>query len=221
MGRTKFCTKCGIEKPIDSFYTAGKSRKGTVIYRGKCKECESLESRVPIEERIVPPKYITDDIVYKKCQQMAYDAHARIYAPSRQNKTCYKNLTNPFGFESTKEMYMYLFDNYYNQIKSMIENEVSPSVDRIDSSKGYSKDNIRILSHEENTKRGVENRKRKVKTITPSGQIIKFNSVTECVSYFGYPSNYGSMVAHWIRGCNGGRSSYKIPDGYYFEYADK
>lgn len=66
MKRTKICIKCGIKKSIDGFYTAGKSKKGTVVYRGKCKECELLESKVPIEERIVPPKHITDDIVYKK-----------------------------------------------------------------------------------------------------------------------------------------------------------
>ena len=218
MGRTKICTKCGIEKSIDDFYTAGRSRKGTVIYRGRCKECERLESRIPIEERIVPPKYITDDIIYKKCQQMAYDAHSRIYSPSRQNKSCYRNLINPFDFENTKEMYMYLFNNCYDEIKSMIDNNISPSVDRIDSSKGYSKDNIRILSHKENTERGVENRKRKVKVITPNGKIIIFNSVTECVSYFGYPSNCGNMIANWVKACNGGKSNYKVPKDYFFEY---
>lgn len=217
-GTLKKCTKCKKEKPINEFHKAGKRRNGGIAYRGKCKDCENEERRVPTKDRKVPPKEIIIDVVYKKCQRMAYDAHSRVFAPSRAYKKRYRNLENPYEFENTKEMYMYLYNNFYDDIKTLLDNEISPSVDRIDASKGYSKDNIRIISHSKNTQLGLTNRRRKVKMITPNDEIIIFNSTVECVGYFGYDNKSSSRVAHWIRRCKGEKGDYKVPKGYHFEY---
>lgn len=41
----KQCNKCHRVLPIDSFYTNGKTPKGTQKYKGKCKQCEMKHNK--------------------------------------------------------------------------------------------------------------------------------------------------------------------------------
>lgn len=157
-----------------------------------------------------------EDIVLYKCKQMAGDAHARVFAKSRSYKTIYRNLEIPFGFINTTDMCNYLYNNFYNDIKILLEDGLIPSIDRIDSKIGYTKDNIRIIDFKINTELGLENRRRKVKMITPDREIILFESVTQCCKHFGYDNRHGSKIKSWI--LEDGK--YKKPDGYIFEYYD-
>ena len=129
----KKCAVCGIEKPHTSNFFESN--------RNQCRECRNKQSR----ERRNSKK--EENPVLFKCHQMASDAYSRVFAPSREYKKNYQNLIDPFGFINISDMEKFLYDNFYNEIKSLER----PSVDRIDSSRGYTKDNIRILSHSENT----------------------------------------------------------------------
>lgn len=200
----KTCKGCKASKP----YT----RKYYEIGRNYCKECRSLQHKEMRKKRK------SEDIVLYRCQQMAYDAYSRIYAPSRKHKSCYRDLDNPYEFENPQEMCDFLYGIFYNEIKSLLDKKTSPSVDRIDNTKGYSKNNIRIISHERNTELGVENRKRKVKMITPKDEVIIFESTVKCVEYFGYGGESSNRVSHWVRRCQGKKGAYRVPKGYHFEY---
>lgn len=212
----KICKMCGNKKEINNFHKCGTSKNGNINYRPVCKECTSLIKRVKEEDRVVPIKEITDNIIYKKCKQMAYSAYARIYAPSKRNKHCYNNLNEPFGFCSSSELKWYLYNNFYNDIELLLKENKIPSIDRINPSIGYTKENIRIISFKENTVLGVKSLKKKVKSIDKNGDIIIFDSVTDCCSYFSKVKLGASRVKSWI--LKDGK--YKIPEGYMFEYLD-
>jgi len=217
MNNYKICTQCKKEKHINEFYKSGKKNKNNEpLYRGKCKECENEKTKVKNENRIVPPKEIYEDIIYKKCKRMAYDAHSRIFSPSKEYKNCYRNLEEPFSFESSTELKWFIYKNYYNDIKNLLEQNLVPSIDRINSSKGYTKDNIRIISFELNTALGVENLRRKVEMITPNGEFKIFPSVTACAEYFSYDKSETNIISSWTK--NDGK--YLKPKGYKFRYID-
>ena len=145
---------------------------------------------------------------------MAYDAHSRIFSPSRDYKLCYKNLEEPFGFESSTELKWFLFNNFYNDIKNLLDKNLVPSIDRKDPSKGYTKENVRVINFDLNTALGVDTVRRKVEMILPNGEFIIFPSVTECVVFFKYNRNESNRASSWVK--NDGK--YLKPKGYEFRY---
>jgi hypothetical protein len=193
----KVCKSCEQEKSLSDFYTNGKTKGGELKYRPECKECNKEKNRVP--EHLKKNKMITDidDPIFIKCRRMAADAHARVFAPSRQYKTAYRNLDEPFGFTSARQMYEYLYTEFYNEINTLINAGASPSVDRIDSSKGYTPGNIRVISHKENTLRGVENVKKQMRLTTVDGRKLLFESVEDCAWYLGVQAQ---TIRNWING---------------------
>jgi hypothetical protein len=194
----KVCKNCNIEKPLDNFYTAG-TRNGKAIYRGKCKECELKEKRKP--EGYLRADWIVDNpkenIVYQKCKIMAYSAKSRVTSPSKEAKSAYQNLKTPFGFSSAREMIIFLYENFYDDIEVLLKQEKTPSVDRIDTSVGYTPGNIRVIDFTENTLRGVENTKSPVKVTYLDGTVKNFDSVISCAKEF---KTDESHVRGWLAG---------------------
>lgn len=70
---------------------------------------------------------------------------------------------------SRRTFYVWSLDNpdyiflYKNWVKSDYDNKLSPSIDRIDSRRGYTIGNIRWITHSENSKLGNESRIRQNK----------------------------------------------------------
>lgn len=193
------CTTCGRTKELKDF-------EGN---RNKCRECRNLEARNRRH------KEKEENPVLYKCKQMAADAHSRVFAESRSYKKSYQNLEKPYEFLNIPDMYNYLYNTFYNDIKNLIDKGLIPSVDRINTKIGYTKDNIRIIDFKENTLLGVATTKRKVKMTTPNEEII-FNSMADCCRYLGYNPKSTSKIKSFI--LKDGR--YKIPIGYTFEYID-
>ena len=145
-----------------------------------------------------------------KCKEMSASAYSRVFADSREYKKCYRNIKSPFEFNNIMEMAKYLYKHFYDSINDIIIKGESPSVDRIDTSIGYTKDNIRIISRKENTMMGVEKRKRMVSCKDKNGNTLIFDSTSDCVEHFGYKRNSSSKVKSWVDK-NG---NYKIPEGF-------
>ena len=178
--------------------------------RNVCRDCRNKKYR---QHRL---NLKDEDIILYKCNQMASSAHSRVYATSRDYKKSYRNLIEPFGFSSIPELRDYLYEKHYETIKELLENNLVPSIDRIDSKIGYTKDNIRIIDFKTNTELGLKSIRREIRMTKPDGEIILFESVTQCCKHFGYDGRYGSKIKSWI--LEDGK--YKKPDGYIFEYCD-
>lgn len=119
----KFCRTCGIVKPIDEFYRNNQCPKGR---RPKCKQCERSEM---------------SEVRYKKIFQYAkrrarekcveFDLDYWEVRRRTENGVC-EATGMPFNYQDTKK-------------ENLFGGEFSPSIDRIDPSKGYTMDNIRIV----------------------------------------------------------------------------
>ena len=62
---------------------------------------------------------------------------------------------------------------YNNWIKSSYQKDLIPSVDRLDDDKGYSFDNIQLITWKENRQKECDKRKKKVNQYTIEGKYIK------------------------------------------------
>jgi len=65
--RYKNCTLCKQNLPIESFYTNGKTAKGTIKYKGRCKHCEGEFNRKSYLDKL------SSVVGELKCSSCGYD----------------------------------------------------------------------------------------------------------------------------------------------------
>ncbi len=122
MKHTKVCTKCGVEKEINR--TNFSTREGGK-FRADCRECYN--------------KFRRENLTYAKHHIIA---HAKRRA---KNKNLKFNLKNNLYFPSICPILNIKLKNgteeWYN----------SPTIDRIDNTKGYTMDNVLVISALANT----------------------------------------------------------------------
>ncbi len=115
-----------------------------------------------------------------------------------------------FSFKSV--IFYMLFDTYKN---SNFERKLAPSVDRIDSSKGYTLDNIEWVTMSENSKRGsksshLKNQKIVIQSDLDGNLINEFNSQKETADFTNIEQ---SLISMNLRGktktCKGYKFTYK------------
>lgn len=105
---------------------------------------------------------------------------------------------------------MYIYTEFRCDISDLVSDGKRPSVDRIDTSRGYAPGNIRIIDHKENTLLGVEKVKRKVIVTSTDGHVETFESVLKCAEAFGTSDGH---VRGWING------RWRPKNGCNFKYA--
>ena len=132
----KQCTKCGVVKPLDEFYKNVKGKYGANSY---CKLCDDLKTR----------QYKINNPVMRKTGQML--AHARKRAKA-------KHVPFDIDIEYVRSLVVSHCPVYGMPLNwsTFCENKPiptanSPSLDRIDPTKGYVKGNVWIISHKANT----------------------------------------------------------------------
>lgn len=167
---SKRCSKCNTHKSLTCFYKSSASSDG---HRPECKDCHKL-SKVEFAKR---------NPVKHKCNLMAGGILKRtVYDIDKSKNKSYKenNIKSEIGNTYT-EISDYLFDNFYDEIKLLLDKGKNPSVDRIESSKNYSPDNIRIIELHDNVMMGVQNAIKKtskpVKAIK-DGEITVYDSIS-------------------------------------------
>jgi len=146
----KTCTMCGKTLPVSSFY---KDSRGKYGVRAKCKPCFSTFSNTVNREK--PQLFLSRAYCGMRCRVEGVS--------TERNKKYYLGLSILSKKKFIRaglinKMFIRLHKAY---VASGFKQALCPSVDRIDSSKGYVQGNIRWLTWKENCHLGsLENARR-------------------------------------------------------------
>lgn len=133
----KHCPKCDTDKEPDDFYKNKSTKSG---YSSYCKPCHWETSNQSPNRKSVASHY------YHKAK--AANPAKYLYKQAKHRaKWDYDNIEFSISIEDIKipETCPYLGVKLDTSNK-----DTSPSLDRIDSSKGYTKDNIQVISYKAN-----------------------------------------------------------------------
>jgi hypothetical protein len=145
MQETKQCTKCNAVKPVEKFpCSIGKLKDGTVKkYREhvcyKCRADKESEHPLFIERRTA-----------RQRKYNLKNPHKKMYWGSKKRAT-------DKGFEFSIDLSDIVIPEYCPLLGIKLMHgtgfliDESPSLDRIDSKKGYVKGNVWVISHKANT----------------------------------------------------------------------
>ena len=139
----KVCFKCKVEKPCTAFYKHKAMKDG---YLGKCKTCS--KSDVKANSLKVGAKY---DFSLKGFFRVLYKtqvANSKTRGHETPNYT--KEELSQWCYENN---FQKLFDTW---VESGYSNELKPSTDRLDTFKGYTLDNLELVTWKENRRRQAE-----------------------------------------------------------------
>lgn len=153
----KVCKGCGIGKPESEFrYHAENKDKLT----GKCSDCLNKDHREYLKR--------THNATCKKYEKTPKGFLMRTYRNMESRVTgiqklkahLYQNLElldreSFYQWALSSEDFYNLYNAY---CASGYQMKLAPSIDRIDSSKGYTFDNIRWITHSENSRLGALSR---------------------------------------------------------------
>jgi hypothetical protein len=150
---TKCCNRCKQYLPFSLFNT-NNARKDKLS--SHCKECDRIS-----QERIRKKNYqqrLKQDRKYREQKKKSFDQRLQALLNSSKQRATLKKLEHDITLQDVKELYP--IDGCCPVFGFKLEfgnagfREHSPSIDRIDSSKGYTKDNIQILSWKANRIKG-------------------------------------------------------------------
>jgi len=134
----RVCTKCETSKPTDSFTKNSRSPDG-IGYM--CKECRDLEYE--------KTKHSIDrlfSVIYSSQKANSKTREHKEPAYTKKQLREWVEITNKDKFDK-------LLDNW---IESGYKKMYKPSVDRLDDSKGYTLDNIQLVTFQENVDKQAE-----------------------------------------------------------------
>jgi|GEM_PF-3204377 len=127
---SKTCTQCGEEKPLHDFPNNPRAKDGK---RANCKDCQYAITMAWNRS----PKGVAIRLWHKHTKRSVERGHPQ---PDYDKEW----LVN---FVMTHSEYPRLYDEY---VKSDYDKYKCPSIDRLDDNVGYRKDNIRLVSFQEN-----------------------------------------------------------------------
>lgn len=140
----KRCPKCKTSKPSTEFYTGGTARKSLDGLGGWCKHCRKLGERLrrldPDHVREVHDKYETD---------MRFRSRELLRAIAKRSRSSGVPFDLDIDWLAARlsagmcELTALKFDF---SVRSRRYNPFTPSVDRIVPSRGYTKDNCRVVA---------------------------------------------------------------------------
>lgn len=161
----KRCISCNIDKPLTDWYLR---KSGTALGR-KCKECKRKDQR---EKSMIPEKRarrLVKQKAYMSENREKFKEYLVEYSKTKKGRAkqllaSAKKRGKTMGIDIDEAFVLELLDSencsvtnipfQYHQIDGLSRNPFSPSLDRIDSSRGYFKDNVRLVIWQYNLMKG-------------------------------------------------------------------
>lgn len=141
MEGTKDCSKCGETKPLSEFSTDRSVKSGV---RASCRACNAKRSQA------YKQSCAENDLIEWKLRRLIEDSKVRAKRASVNH-----DLDLSYLREILPECCPYLGTKFHWEAKvncgPRSPHPCSPSIDRIDSSRGYVKGNVAIVSHRANS----------------------------------------------------------------------
>ena len=173
------CSKCGEFKTWDNFTIDKQKKTG---YRPNCKSCH----KDYWDNREVTPRAVLSHLYSNQ-----------VYRCTRRNWTSLTYTREWLYDWAMENNFMELFNTWISKDRDI---NYTPSVDRIDSNKSYTKDNIQLMTWGDNNKKGRKESSKVVFLYDYNGvPLRKFNKVTEAKEEF---SHTVSPSRHFHKGNN-------------------
>lgn len=141
--QAKECSACHRVLPLGEFYTKGFTADGNIRYRGKCVHCHTAKTisnkrRQLAEDPMLYRKKLLITSARSRAKNTGLDFSISLEWLDQQNLEHCPILKQPFHWRAD-----------YSASKATPD-PLAPSIDRIDSSKGYTPDNCWVISHRMN-----------------------------------------------------------------------
>ena len=199
--QTKVCPCCGIKKPCFMYTKLKSSNTGLYHY---CKPCAKKLALSHSRTK----KGLSAQILQNQQRSSKKRNHPKLPYTLEQFRTWLYSQPN---FEKL----------YNNWVKSNYKKNLIPSVDRLDDYKGYSFDNIRLVTWGVNCRRAYKDRRNGVNnkhSIAVKGTHVKTGKVVIYPSSRSASRGEGIKSNSCITKCCKGEPSHKTIGGYRWEY---
>jgi hypothetical protein len=200
----KTCFKCKAEKPLSEFYKHKGMSDGRL---NKCKDCTKSDSKKN-QDRVGSSYDFSEKGVFRV-----------IYKTQKRHQKLRGHGELPY---SKKELIEWCLENGFSDIydkwaKSGYNSKMKPSIDRLNDFKGYSLDNIRLVTWEDNRKHqasdirnGTGTGGKRCKTVVKMNE--KMEVICEYVSFSAAKRDAGYHMEYAIK------NGTKCKKGFYWNY---
>lgn len=201
----KKCSKCDTVKPLDQFSKLKKHWDGL---KGQCKSCDSeyhQQNRAHISNRMKIYRTANKEHISERGKKY-YKSNWKILIRSLKIRHIKKGFPE-LSFNLTDEYLTSIVPEHCPLSNIKLEKGTengsynSPSLDRIDNSKGYEQDNVMFISHCVNTSKGNLTLEEWLETL--------INLRNACINKIWLELKPGKLEEVWYNTSNGKRPNYK------------